>query len=182
MQTFARCLGPISLTLVIVLGVSAAGPTPASADPRFLLGDGSVRILSVGPVRMDEDGSAETQLLLPAIRRAQFQVAFLGGDGNLLKLVDLMPPQTPQAGEPFFLASFKLTFSQGLLGITDGAGNILFSGESRGIIAILIGLLVPAVQKADLFAGAHAASFQLMGPHGEIIAILPYIEQSSFHH
>jgi hypothetical protein len=181
-ETFARYLGSISLSFVIVLGLSAARPAPASADPRFLLGDGSVRILSVGPVRIDEDGSAETQLLLPAIQRAQFQVAFLGGDGNLLKLVDLRPPQTPQAGEPFFPASFKLTFSQGLLGITDGAGNILFSGESRGIIAILIGLLVPAVQKADLFVSTPAASFQLMGPRGETIAFLPYIEQSSFHH
>ena len=45
----------------------------------------------------------------------------------------------------------------------DGTSNTVFAGESNGIIAILIGLLLPAVQRDQrLVAGAHASSFHLM--------------------
>jgi hypothetical protein len=164
--------------VLVALGGSATATTPAAADPRFLLGDGSVRVLSVGPVRIDEGGSAETRLLLPAIRRARFQVAFVGEDGQVLAQVDLQPPARSAALH--FPVTFQLTFGKGQLGITDGTSNTIFVGESNGIIAILIGLLLPAVQgQPNLFAGAHASSFHLMDATGKTVFILPYIEQDN---
>ena len=177
MQIFARYLAPASLAILVALGVSAAAITPSSADQRFLFGAGSVRVLSVGPVRIADGGSAETRLLLPAVRRGHFQVAFVGEDGQVLARVDLQPPARSAALH--FPVTFHLSFAQGQLGITDGTSNI-HSGESSGIIAILIGLLLPAVQRdPGLFAGAHAASFQLFDPNGQTVLLLPYIEQDN---
>jgi hypothetical protein len=178
--TLARGFAVSTLALVSMLGWSAA---PAAADSRSLFGDGSVRVLSVGPVRIGPGGSAETRLLLPAVRRGHVQVAFIGEDGQVLARVGVEPP----AGHPgpLFPATFRFAFTEGqsripLLEITDGTSNTIHSGPSNGIIAILIGLLLPAVQRdPGLFAGAHASSFQLFDAQGQTVLILPYIEQDN---
>ena len=75
--------------------------------------------------------------------------------------------------------TFRLTFGNGQMGISDGTSNI-FSGESNGSIAILIALLLPAVHRNQgLFAGTYAASFHVMDEKGNTAFVLPFVEQES---
>jgi hypothetical protein len=172
---FARCLAPVSLAIVVALGVSAA-TTPASAQ----MGDGSVRYVSINIAGIVEGGSAEARLLLPAVRNARFQVAFINDDGQVLAQASPQPPA--RSATLHFPATFRLTFGNGQMGISDGTSTI-FSGESNGSIAILIALLLPAAQRNQgLFAGTYAASFHVMDERGNTTFILPFIEQESAFH
>jgi hypothetical protein len=162
-----RALALSCLMLVTSLGLGSS-PAPAA--------DGSVRFLTAGPVRIPVGGSAETRLLLPAVRRGRVQATFVGEDGQVLARAEVEPP--PGHPGPFFPVSFHLALAPGpgrlpVLSITDGTSNTIFAGESNGIIAILIGLLLPAVQTPNI------ATLQMFDAQGQTVFILPYIEQDN---
>jgi hypothetical protein len=112
------------------------------------------------------------QLLVPTDKETT-EVHFLGDDGALVKTLEVRPP--PRHAGPFFDVSFDASFAMtpgrtrdGILSITDGTSNtIVFSGESHGIIAVLIGLR------------QGFGTLQLMDAAGGTLGILPYIEQDN---
>ena len=135
--------------------------------------DGSVRFLSAGPVALGDGHVGHMRIFLPAVQR-QTPIHFLGEGGRLLTTVEVSPPADSVG--PFFEASFTAKFegpgSQrfGMLSITDGTSNTIFSGQANeGIIAILIGVK----QSRGL------GTVQLFNPAGEIVGILPYVEQDN---
>jgi hypothetical protein len=160
----------LGLALVAGMALGALGVV-AIARP-VAAGDGSVRFLSAGPVRLGDGHTARMELLVPAVKETT-EVHFLGDDGALLKTLEIQPPAR-QTG-PFFEVSFDATFEMtpsrtgaGTMSITDGTSNtIVFSGESHGIIAVLIGL------RQGL------GTLQLVDAAGATLGILPYIEQDN---
>ena len=156
----------LALFAAVILSGSFRGSDRAEA------GDGSVRFLTAGPVRLGDGHIAHMRVFLPVVQRA-IDVHFLGDDGALLKTVRLEPPS--RGAGPFFEASFDATFTGpgstrlGTMSITDGTSNTLLQAESTGIIAILIGLR----------RGGGAGTLQLTDPLGQPYGILPYIEQDN---
>jgi hypothetical protein len=127
-----------ALVAVVLLG------TLGTADPA-VAGDGSVRFLIAGPVRLGDGHIAHMRVFLPAVQRP-VHVHFLGEGGEVLKSVEV-DPSDPSSKSPFFEVVFQARFvAPGTerfpgLTITDGTSNtILYHPNSNGIIAILIGL------------------------------------------
>jgi hypothetical protein len=155
-----------ALVAVMLLGTLGA-VEPAAA------GDGSVRFLTAGPVRLGDGHTAHMRVFLPAVQRP-IQVHFLGEGGALLATLPVEPPAG--AGpffEVFFQASFDARTGQsrlGVLSITDGTSNtILQHDTNNGIIAILIGLR----------NGRGMGTMQVLDSDGKPVFILPYIEQDN---
>jgi hypothetical protein len=157
-----------AVALVAVLMVAHLGTAvPARAA------DGSVRFLTAGPVRLGDGHIAHMRVFLPSVQRP-VHVHFLGEGGALLKTLELPPPDRKSG--PFFEVVFEARFTAsprgvgGTLGITDGTSNTIFSGESNGIIAILIGLRGDA---------RGIGTMQVTDSAGVPVFILPYIEQDN---
>lgn len=147
--------------------------TLGAVDPAAA-GDGSVRFMTAGPVRLGDGHTAHMRLFLPAVQRS-IQVHFLGEGGALLGMLEVDPPD-PGSG-PFSEVIFQATFTQatgaggtGKLSITDGTSNtIVHEGPSTGIIAILIGLR----------RAGGVGTLQVLNAAGQSVGILPYIEQDN---
>jgi hypothetical protein len=155
------------LVAAMLLGAGGAA-TPAAA------GDGSVRFLSAGPVRLGDGHTAYMRVFLPAVQRP-IHVHFLGEGGEVLASVDVEPPDRGAGPffEVFFQASFDARTGQnrlGLLSITDGTSNtILERDTNNGIIAILIGLR----------NARGMGTMQVLDKEGKPAFILPYVEQDN---
>jgi hypothetical protein len=158
-----------ALVAVILLG-SLGTAVPA------LAGDGSVRFMTAGPVRLGDGHTAHMRVFLPAVQQS-IRVHFLGEGGAVLRTLDVEPPS--RGAGPFFEVIFEAKFVDdpvvrasglGTLSITDGTSNtILHVGPSNGIIAILIGLR----------QARGMGTLQLVDGAGQIVGILPYIEQDN---
>lgn len=150
---------------ILVLGTFKAIDVAAA-------GDGSVRFLSAGPVRLGDGQTAHMRMLLPAVQRA-VQAHFVGEGGELLATVNV-EPSPGQRGRLMEL-TFDATFAGpgstrfGTMSIKDGSSNTIHSGPSNGIIAILIGLR----------QGTAMGTLQLIDAAGQSVGILPYIEQDN---
>jgi hypothetical protein len=167
MSTRIRILALVA-TMLLVSTLGVADPVAA--------GDGSVRFLTAGPVRLGDGHIAHMRVFLPAVQRP-VHVHFLGAGGVLLKTL-AVDPQNPNAGAgPFFEVFFEATFAAntgqtrlGVLTITDGTSNtILEHPTNDGIIAILIGM-----KQAGGIGTIH-----VMDDDGKPLFILPYIEQDN---
>jgi hypothetical protein len=155
-----------------LIGVLAIPTSSAEA------GDGSVRFLTAGPVRLGPGGSAQTRLLLPAVKPGGAEVVFLGEGGQVLARVDVQPPS--RTSGPFFDVAFEVGFdTRGGLSITDGTSNTIFSGPSSGIIAILIGLRSGGQGPAGALGRVRMTSLQVFDAAGQTVGILPYLEQDN---
>jgi hypothetical protein len=157
----------VALVSVMLLGTLGA-VVPATA------GDGSVRFLSAGPVRLGDGHTAHMRLFVPSVQRS-IPVHFIGDGGVVVKSLEVKPPRGGAGGGAFFEASFFLPENPaqpgvGTMSITDGTSNtIVFEGQSNGIIAILIGLR----------QGRGMGTMQMVDGLGQTVGILPYIEQDN---
>jgi hypothetical protein len=144
--------------------------TLGAADPA-MAGDGSVRFLSAGPVRLGDGHTSHMRVFLPAVQRP-VHVHFLGEGGEVLASVEVEPPARGSGPffEVFFEAQFTAAKEDGTLSITDGTSNTIFKGPSNGIIAILIGL-------RNTRGGM--GTMQVTDARGVPVFILPYIEQDN---
>jgi hypothetical protein len=147
--------------------------TLGAADPA-VAGDGSVRFLTAGPVRLGDGHIAHMRVFLPAVQRP-VHVHFLGEGGEVLKSVEVDPsdPSKP-FHEIFFEASFEGpgTGRFPVLSIKDGTSNTIFTQvNSNGIIAILIGLRGPG--------RGGMGTMQVVDAAGTPVFLLPYIEQDN---
>ena len=137
-------------------------PGAAFAQPP---GPPQERAYSSGPIRMLDGEHVTFGLLLPAVNKARSQATFslLGGDGTTLFT------GAPAPGGTSFL---DVTFHAKPVGnrtgpsfeITSGIGNPDF--VPAGTDGILIGLLLPAVQRNGQLAGPSAASMQSFDANG----------------
>lgn len=161
----------VALVSVVLLGTLGAA-APAAA------GDGSVRFLSAGPVRLGEGHTAHMRLFVPSVQRS-IPVHFIGDGGVVLKSLEVKPPRGGAGGGAFFEVIFEASFflpetpaqpGVGTMSITDGTSNtIVFEGQSNGIIAILIGLR----------QGRGMGTMQMVDGLGQTVGILPYVEQDN---
>ncbi len=157
------------LALITVMLLGALGAVDSAAA-----GDGSVRFLTAGPVRLGDGHTAHMRVFLPAVQRA-IEVRFLGEGGAVLATRVVEPP--PRVTGPFFEVIFEATFTEplgrgtgGTMSITDGTSNtIVHQGASKGISAILIGLR----------QARGMGTLQVVDDAGAIVGILPYIEQDN---
>lgn len=157
---------------MLALGVAVILLGAAYGSDRLAAGDGSVRFLSAGPMRLGDGHTAHMRVFLPTAQRP-IDAHFLGEGGELLKTIRLEPPA--RGSGPFFEVSFDATFTGpgtqrlGTMSITDGTSNTIVSATSNGIIAILIGL------RNGGGTGTVQLTDSLLQPYG----ILPYIEQDN---
>jgi hypothetical protein len=148
----------------------AMGPAVAEA------GDGSVRFLTAGPVRLAPGGAALARLWLPAGQRGGARLTYLGDGGQVLGQVDVEAPA--QAGA-FFEVVVEVHYDGKLLDITDGTSNTILHDGSQGIIAILIGLLAPAPQGRSAMPRGPMATLEVQDSPGQARMILPFVEQDN---
>ena len=157
-----------SFALVTVMLLSTLG----AADPA-VAGDGSVRFLTAGPVRLGEGHIAHMRVFLPAVQQP-VDVHFLGEGGAVLTSVQVNPsdPSNGPFAEVFFEVRFDGPGTNRFPGfsITDGTSNTFVEATS-GIIAILIGLRGPV--------GGGMGTLQVVDSAGSPVFILPYIEQDN---
>ncbi len=153
----SKHFGSFALVAVMLLGTVGGA----------VAGDGSVRFLTAGPVRLGDGHIGHMRVFLPAVQRS-IPVHFLGEEGLTLKTLEVKPP--PRGKGPFFEVIFEAHFTGGILSITDGTSNTLVhQGPSEGIIAILIGLR----------NARGMGTMEVLDSDGKHVFILPYIEQDN---
>ncbi len=156
-------LGAI-LAAITAVEYSAFTSAPAKAQGNSRI---TRHIMSSGPISLNQGESALIGLLLPAVQRVETP--------GRLELVD-------SAGKVFLsvtvatgdgsvrTAFFHATFADGSVRVFNSTGEEI--GKSSSKDGILIGLLLPAVQKDGAVVAPIAASVQLIsdGVRGQCIA------------
>jgi hypothetical protein len=119
-------------------------------------------------------------LLLPAVQAAReaARLQLIDSQGNLILSI-------PLGGGPSF---FDIFYGDGSVTPAENRRTLMVKERSGPRVwevptadGILIGLLLPAVQKNGSSAGLLAGSVQVGGPNGTISAILPFIEPTALH-
>lgn len=174
MMTHAkRVLRARMVALLLVAAASFAVATPA---PGYLYID---RTLVGGPLRLAEGEKIRIGFVLPAIDQFKARLRLVDGQGGEVFATDLTPPPGQAS---FFDVFYEVTLVKGgILRVTDAASGQLIKEvpNSAGIIAILIGLLLPAAGPPDPLLWAYGASLQLFDAQNQTVGILPFIEQGS---
>jgi hypothetical protein len=153
----------LAATLLVVAPPPAFAPTAVE------------RAFGAGPVGLGRSQTARIGLLLPAVQRATVRLIVLDR-GDVLFHTDV-PVKATESG--FFDVFFDVAVDgRGDVNITDGTSNTLAGsfGEQGGQVSVLIGLLLPAVQKLPDSANHMTASLQVLGD-GSVRLALPFIEQ-----
>jgi hypothetical protein len=152
------------IALVGAILLSIVGITHTAAA-----GDGSVRFISAGPVRLGDGHVSHMRTFLPLTSRP-IQVQFFGAGGALLKTLEVQPP-TSSSG-PFFEVFFEASFvpdpartMPGRMTIIDADGTMVHTGDSDGTIAIVVG--TPH--------GGGFGTMQIVDGAGETVGIVPYL-------
>ncbi len=156
------------VALLVLAALLAIAPSPAFAPTAVEYA------FSAGPVGLGFNQTARIGLLLPAVQRADVRLIVLNR-GDVLFHRDV-PVEVTKPG--FFDVFFDVAVDgSGGVEIQDGTSNTRVGtfGDQGGEVSILIGLLLPAVQKLPESANHMSASLQLLGD-GSVRLALPFIE------
>jgi hypothetical protein len=157
------------LALLLAATFLVVAPPPAFAPTAVEYAFGA------GPVGLGLNQTARIGLLLPAVQRATVRLIVLNR-GDVLFRRDV-PIEVTKSG--FFDVFFDVAVDdRGDVHITDGAVDTVVGsfGDQGGQVSILIGLLLPAVQKLPESANHMSASLQLLPGDGSVRLALPFIE------
>ncbi|NUM55261.1 MAG: hypothetical protein HUU46_16570 [Candidatus Hydrogenedentes bacterium] len=175
------------------LGFGVCVVVAASALPLFwpgqrteaAFGDGSVRVISNGPITLMTGDTASSMLLLPAVQRAAARVTIVGGDGKVLFRKNYEAPTTASAkASSFFDVFFDIAITDTEIVFDDGAGREII-GEPVGnmaMLGIIIQLKLPAVQDIRMPEFRSVLATLQVDPSDPSapMLLLPYIEQNVF--
>ena len=167
------------LAVIITAGTIISVSRNASAQDGG--NDAVPAVQSAGPVTVDENHSYLIGLLLPAVKRvreAAIHEFFV--DGKLVATARILPKTNTTS-----IAFFHIAYQQSALG--DGSVRLVIqqrgednpiyvSGQVKGPSQVT-GVLLPAVQGNGARIGVDSGSAQIIGPEGNLIGILPYVEQ-----
>ena len=164
--SLAAASGLVTLAATRPAEAAATDQLPAvqSAGP-FSVGRGANQIL-IG-------------LLLPAVQkvRSPFRFVLVAGDGSVLVARELLPA-VQRAGSPFISSFFDIFHGDIGIRVVDRSNQeTIYEGPAPGgqIIAILIGL----VDGTGRTRGAVGGSVQFFDAEGQVLSILPYVDQQS---
>ncbi len=166
MKKFRVALVAVAAALLAIVSASIVLPSAAKAQGGP---NGSQEFKTAGPISLNNNEGILIGLLLPAVQRRvalPYRLELFDASGKMLVEIPITPEQSRKA------SFFDVFYGDGSVRVMDRkstTGKPLYEGRSDGI---LIGLLLPAVQRNGESIGAIAGSFQLMNANqqrGQII-------------
>ncbi len=153
----------LAVTLLVVAPPLAFAPTAVE----YAFG--------AGPVSLGLNQTARIGLILPAVQPASVRLTVLNR-GDVLFRTEV-PVEVTKSG--FFDVFFDVAVDdRGDVHLKDRTSNAMIGSfdDRGGQVSILIGLLLPAVQKLPESATHMSASLQLLLGDGSVRLALPFIE------
>jgi hypothetical protein len=154
---------------LVAAGGFALFPVPASADRPAVTPD---QVLSAGPIRLQDGEKILIGMLLPAVQRARLDAQFLLTDGQGKTLYS----SAAASGKATY---FNVTFHAKPVGTQNGPSLEISNGAvipdfvSVDPAGILIGMLLPAVNRSGQSVSPMAASMQAFNANGATMAYAP---------
>ncbi len=145
-------------------------PAPAAAAPPA----GTPDVYGAGPIRLQDGEKILIGLLLPAVQkvRANAQLVLTDAQGKTIFSA------VPDTGKPTY---YDITFHAKPVGGANGASIEVAHGSAPPVVisvdpaGILIGLLLPAVQKSGATVAPMSASMQAFNANGATMAFSPLV-------